>query len=124
MEYFSTEYSTLPTKEKINVLEAELNIQYNKKNEEEKNAQLIINANNNAMNAMFDGIKNVFNSDENAILFVSPMKCIANAFYKTVVNDGIKDVVNYYVCSPTDGNMQPIVTEDNFAEYMEPWDLA
>lgn len=121
MGYFTEDYDNLSTLKKINVLESELNAQYTKKNEEEQNSQLIIEAGDNALSSIYDGVKNVFTED-NAILFKSPMKCFANAFYKVVENDGLKNIEKVYVCMPAQGStMTPIVTDDNFDDFMEPW---
>lgn len=124
MGYFTSEYDELSTKNKISLLESELNLQYAQKRQNEENSEVTVEADTNAFDAMFDGIKGVF-TQENAILFKSPMRCIANAFYKTVENDGLKDIVNYYVCMPLDPSVKTMmVDEKNFSDYMEPWDLA
>lgn len=73
--------------------------------------QLENEANANALNACFDGIKNVYDSN-NPLKLTFPMKVYANAFY--TCNDGLKDIK--YVCFKTG-----IVTEENKGDCLEEW---
>lgn len=71
----------------------------------------------NALNALFDGIK--YRADEeNPFPFVAPMKCYPNMFYSVTENDGIKNIVKKFVCVAT---TPTIVDDSNFAECMEVW---
>lgn len=118
MGYFTDEYDKLSIKNKIQVLEQELSLQYNNKRQKEEQAEEIIDANNNALDAMFDGLK-VVTSIDNPIPFTSPMKCYTNVYYSVSKFDGLKNVVKIYVCMPEDNKIKNvIVTDDNFDKYM------
>lgn len=79
--------------------------------------QKVTTAYDNALSAIFDGIK--YRADEdNPFPFVAPMKCYPNMFYSVTENDGIKDIVKKFVCVAT---TPTIVDDSNFAEVMEVW---
>lgn len=120
--YFTEEYNALKTTNKISVLENELNKQYNNKSIEQQNALYNNEVLQNTFNSLYDGLK-IVSSAEDAIPFKAPMICIANAFYKTTENDGLKDIVKIYVCMPQDGSKTPTVTDENFKDYMVDWDM-
>lgn len=116
MGNFTDEYLSLSTTNKIKTLEVELNSQYNNKAVEEKNAYKNVEILTNTVNAFFDGLKWT-NTEESALLITLPMQVRANLYYSY---DG-----HVYVCMPPrELAGQPIVlTEENFSEIMEQWDL-
>lgn len=67
----------------------------------------------NTYDTLFDGLK-FTNTQETAIEIRLPMYYRANLFYKKTT-EGITTI---YVCSPLDGSMTGIVTEDNFDAVM------
>lgn len=71
----------------------------------------------NALNALFDGIKLVADED-NPIPYTAPMKCFPNMFYAVSANDGLKSIHTKFVCVAT---TPTIVDDSNFAEVMEVW---
>lgn len=71
----------------------------------------------NALNALFDGIKLVADED-NPIPYTAPMKCFPNMFYAVSANDGLKSIHTKFVCVAT---TPTIVDDSNFAEFMEVW---
>lgn len=90
---------------------AELKAKYEEAKAKEDEESLVNAANANALNACFDGIKNVYDIN-NPLTLVYPMKVYANAFY--LHNDGLKNIK--YVCFKTG-----IVTADNKTDYLEEW---
>lgn len=67
----------------------------------------------NTYDTLFDGLK-FTNTQETAIEIRLPMYYRANLFYKKTT-EGITTI---YVCSPLDGSMTGIVTEENFDDIM------
>lgn len=80
--------------------------------EEAKAEEMEKLANENAINAVFDGIKLVADA-EHPMTLVLPMRVVANMFYVEGEGEG----AHKYVCVKNG-----IVTEDNVEEYLEPWE--
>lgn len=95
---------------RINQLQAQLQV--------EQNSQLSTQAYQNSYKALFDGLKYT-NTQETAVEINIPMMYKANIWFKktSVTEEG--ETVTYYVCMPTDGTTEGILTNDNFATVMQ-----